>query len=78
MKRLSRSRLLRLFPTIYKGEHVQYEEVVTRQARLVKMLAPADMVLAPDGEFRGRTPATIRCLHRDLEIFAVQTRQAQG
>jgi len=26
--------------------------------------------LAPDGEFRGHTPATITCLPGDLEIFA--------
>ena len=70
VKRLSRMRLLRLFPTIYKGEHVHYEEVVTRRASVIRILAPENMILAPDGEFRGRTPATIRCLPRDLEIFA--------
>lgn len=70
VKKLSRPRLLRLFPTIYKGNHVHYEEVLTRRASVIRIDAPAGMVLAPDGEFRGQTPATIQCLHRDLEIFA--------
>jgi diacylglycerol kinase (ATP) len=67
---LSRWRLLRLFPTIYVGRHVDYPEVTTRQARTITIRAPDGLALAPDGEIRGHTPATISCLRRDLEIFA--------
>jgi len=67
---MPRTRLLRLFPTIYSGEHVRYAEVLTRQVRSIHIRAPAGMVLAPDGEFHGHTPAWIHCLPRDLEIFA--------
>jgi diacylglycerol kinase (ATP) len=70
LRRLSRRRLLRLFPTIYRGRHVDYAEVLTRRARCVRLLAPPGLPLAPDGEFRGCTPATVECLHRDLSIFA--------
>ena len=70
VRRLGRARLLRLFPTIYKGEHVRYEEVKTYRASEVRIEGPAGMPLAPDGEMRGRTPATISCLPRDLEIFS--------
>jgi len=70
VRKLSRSRLLRLFPTIYKGRHVHFEEVVTRQAREIRIHSPQNLALAPDGEIRGMTPATITCLERDLEIFA--------
>jgi YegS/Rv2252/BmrU family lipid kinase len=66
---LPRRRLLRLFPTIYSGEHVQYKEVSTFQARKIRIHAPGGRLLAPDGEFHGYTPADISCLHRDLEIF---------
>lgn len=69
VSRLPRLRLLRLFPTIYSGQHVKYPEVLTRQVREIRIEAPAGMVLAPDGELRGSTPATITCLPRDLEIF---------
>lgn len=66
---LPRRRLLRLFPTIYSGRHVQYQEVSTFQAHRISIHAPGGRLLAPDGEFHGYTPADISCLHRDLEIF---------
>jgi len=66
---LSRFRLLRLFPTIYKGHHVRYEEIHTCKAQQIRITAPADLGLAPDGELRGCTPATVTCLPRDLQIF---------
>jgi diacylglycerol kinase (ATP) len=72
--RLSRRRLLRLFPTIYRGAHVAYEEVVTRRARSIRLLGPSGLALAPDGEFQGHTPATVTCLQGDLEIFAPANR----
>jgi diacylglycerol kinase (ATP) len=70
VRRLPRWRLLRLFPTIYRGTHVDYPEVLTRRARSIRILAPAGLGLAPDGEFRGHTPARVTCLRGDLEIFA--------
>lgn len=69
LSRLSRRRILKLFPTIYKGGHVEYAEVTTHQAASIRINAPEAMLLAPDGEFLGHTPAEISCLHRDLEIF---------
>jgi diacylglycerol kinase (ATP) len=74
VSRLSRPRLLRLFPTVYRGGHVDYPEVTTRQARSIRISAPGGMALAPDGEFRGATPVQIECLHRDLQIFATPRR----
>jgi len=67
--KLSRLRLLRLFPTIYKGHHVRYEEIQICKAQEIRITAPEGLVLAPDGELRGCTPATITCLPRDLQIF---------
>ena len=70
LAKLSRHRLLRLFPTIYKGRHVLYPEISTYRAKEIRITAPENLMLAPDGEIRGCTPATITCLHRDLQIFA--------
>jgi diacylglycerol kinase (ATP) len=70
VRSLPRGRLLRLFPTIYHGGHVAFEEVLTRQACTIRINAPAGLVLAPDGEFQGQTPVCISCLQRDLDIFA--------
>jgi len=68
--KLPRSRLLRLFPTIYSGRHVDYEEISVIRGKSIRIHGPSGYLLAPDGEFRGRTPAEITCLHRDLTIFA--------
>jgi YegS/Rv2252/BmrU family lipid kinase len=69
LRKLSRRRVLRLFPTIYSGRHVGFDEVCTRQVRHIRISAPAHMPLAVDGEFRGQTPVDIRCLERDLELI---------
>lgn len=69
VRRLSRRRLLRLFPTIYDGRHLEFEEVTARQARHVRVTEPAGLPLMPDGEFRGHTPLEIQCIPRDLKLF---------
>ena len=69
LRDLSRRRLLRLFPTIYSGRHVGFDEVSVQQAKHIRILSPAGMLLGPDGEFAGKTPVDIACLHRDLAIF---------
>jgi diacylglycerol kinase (ATP) len=70
LENLSRGRLLRLFPTIYDGRHVDYDEVSTYKAATIKIISPESMLLGPDGEFFGSSPAEISCLHRDLTIFS--------
>jgi YegS/Rv2252/BmrU family lipid kinase len=69
LRKLSRIRLLRLFPTIYSGRHVEFEEVETYQAQHIRIEQPEGMLMAVDGEFRGHTPLEIRCLHRDLQLL---------
>jgi diacylglycerol kinase (ATP) len=66
---LPRHRLLRLFPTIYTGRHIKYKEITTHKTASIKIRAPGAMLLSPDGEFYGTTPAEITCLHQDLTIF---------
>ena len=70
LRRLSRLRLLRLFPTIYSGRHVKFDEVSTYQAKTIKIMLPRNEQLAPDGEFYGETPVTITCLEKDLQFFS--------
>lgn len=70
LQKLPRHRLLRLFPTIYHGGHVRQPEVSVHKTTNITVRSPSDMLLGPDGEFRGKTPARISCLHQDLTIFA--------
>jgi diacylglycerol kinase (ATP) len=69
LRKLPRMRLLRLFPTIYSGRHVDYAEVSTCKARTIKIILPEKRLLAPDGELYGETPVTVSCLRQDLEFF---------
>ena len=69
LERLPRLRLLKLFPSIFSGSHVEYNEVSTYQASRVKIFSPPGFMLGPDGEFYGSTPAEISCLPGDLAIF---------
>lgn len=69
LRTLKRLRLLKLFPSIYEGRHVEYEEVTNLKATHIKLLSPTGMLLGPDGEFRGHTPVDIHCLHQDLTVF---------
>ncbi len=69
LENLPRHRLLKLFPTIYDGRHVQYKEISTHKVATVNIRSPEAMLLGPDGELIGRSPAEITCLHKDLTIF---------
>ena len=69
LEKLPRHRLLRLFPTIYHGGHVEYKEVSVHKAADINIQSPTGMLLGPDGEFKGRTPARISCLQKDLAFF---------
>jgi diacylglycerol kinase (ATP) len=67
---LPRGRLLLLFPTVFTGRHVHYPEISVLRGRHIRLETPAGLPLMIDGEFRGRLPAEIRCLPRDLEFFS--------
>lgn len=69
LRNISRLRVLKLFPSIYTGKHVEFDEVSNMQTKHIHLLSPRGMLLGPDGEFRGHTPAEITCLHRDLTVF---------
>lgn len=70
LENLPRHRLLRLFPTIYHGGHVNQKEITVHRAARITLHSPGGIQLGPDGEFQGKTPATISCLRQDLTIFA--------
>ena len=70
LENLPRLRLLKLFPTIYSGRHIEYTEVSNCKASQISIRSPKGLLLGPDGEFFGRTPAEISCLPQDLTIFS--------
>jgi len=70
LENLPRARLLKLFPTIYSGRHIEYDEVSTIKATHIRIRSPKGFLLGPDGEFCGSSPVEITCLARDLTFFS--------
>lgn len=69
LNKISRFKILKVFPSIFKGEHTQFEEIETFQAKKIKITTDNPMKLSADGELLGETPIAIDCLHKDLKIF---------
>lgn len=68
----SRSRVVRLMPTIYPGAHLRYPEVMTYRARSVRLSTP-DLVGYADGEPFGALPLTCECVPRAAQVLVPRT-----
>jgi diacylglycerol kinase (ATP) len=64
----SRTRLIRLFPTVFKGTHVHLDEVTTARARSVYVDSPGINAYA-DGEFVCALPVTVSAVPDALKIL---------
>ena len=64
----SRLKLIRLFPTVFKGTHVDLDEVSTARARTVTVEAPGINAYA-DGDFAGPLPAEISAVSGAVRIL---------
>jgi diacylglycerol kinase (ATP) len=65
---LATARFLRMFPTVYTGEHVKDPAVLTRRARTVELRA-AGMTAYADGEPVGPLPVTVEAVPGGLTVF---------
>jgi diacylglycerol kinase (ATP) len=68
----SRTRLIRLFPTVYKGTHVKLDEVVTARATTIDVESPGINVYA-DGDYACALPAQISAVPGALLVLRAQT-----
>ncbi|MEN8192774.1 MAG: diacylglycerol kinase family protein [Bacteroidota bacterium] len=67
--KLTRRKLLKTFPKIFTGEHVNAVEVETFKASHIKIEYDEPKVLTPDGELIGTTPVEISCLKHAIEVY---------
>ncbi|MBL3668123.1 diacylglycerol kinase [Streptomyces sp. M2CJ-2] len=63
----SRARLLRVFPTVYRGTHVHLPEVSVFRASRVE-LAAEEVTGYADGELVGPLPLTARCVRGAVRV----------
>ena len=64
----SRTKLIRLFPTVLKGTHVERDEVTTARATTVHVECPGINVYA-DGDFACPLPAELSAVRGALQIL---------
>jgi diacylglycerol kinase (ATP) len=64
----SRTKLVRLFPTVMKGTHVNLDEVSTARAKSIHVKCPGINVYA-DGDFACALPAEISAVPAALQIL---------
>ena len=64
----SRLKLIRLFPTVFKGTHIDLDEVSTARARTVTVTCPGINAYA-DGDFAGPLPAEISAVPKAVKFI---------
>lgn len=64
----SRTKLIRLFPTVFKGTHVNRDEVMTVRARTITIDCPGINAYA-DGEFMCPLPVTVSAAPGALRVL---------
>lgn len=67
----SRTKLVRLFPTVFKGTHVNLDEVTTARARTITVESPGINAYA-DGDYVCPLPAEISAVPGALRILVAQ------
>lgn len=70
VNKLSRINLLKTFPLIFSGKHVETRFVDTLKGKHVFVETASHKFLSPDGELLGYTPAEITCIPQAIRIFA--------
>jgi diacylglycerol kinase (ATP) len=69
LNKTSRTRLLSALPKIFKGTHLQMEEVETFRAKEMQFRPNVSKVLTPDGEITGHTPIAVSVLPGKIRVF---------
>ena len=66
---ISRSTLLYMFPTVFKGTHLSHPRVNYQKTKFVEIETNEPAEIFGDGEFLQTTPARIEILPTELEVF---------
>ena len=69
LNRITRRRLLYLFPSLFKGTHVDAEEVEVIQGKRITVETEIPLPLTPDGETFGTTPISVEVVPKKIRMF---------
>ncbi|SMO70266.1 diacylglycerol/lipid kinase family protein [Melghirimyces algeriensis] len=66
---LSRMQLVKLFPSVYRGKHIQDPSVRVHRARKVTLQTDPPLIVHADGEVIGKTPLSITVFPDSLMLL---------
>ncbi len=69
LNKISRAKLLKIFPQIFKGTHVEESCVETFRGQHIKIISEPPQRLTPDGEVFGTTPIEVSIFPGKISIF---------
>lgn len=69
LNKISRFKLLKTFPKIFNGTHIEIPEVEYYQGKNIKVATEVPQVLTPDGEVLGTTPIEVKILPQKISMF---------
>ena len=72
--KFSRFKLLKAFPKIFKGTHINLDEVRIIKTKKAQLHTESPKTMLPDGEIFGKTPTTITILPKKINYFYLKQR----
>lgn len=69
LNKVSRLKLLSLFPLLFKGEHVNDDAVEVFTGKNISLKSDKQLLLTPDGETFGNTPIDVTIYPKKIKMF---------
>ena len=69
VRKMPKLKLLFLFPTIFKGKHIKYNEVKIYRGKSVQVFSGEDMHVNADGDIVDSRPVNFEILHNKIEVI---------
>jgi len=69
VKKMSKFKLLYLFPSIYKGDHVKFDEVEILRGERIDISSNEDLIINIDGEVIYHKPISFRILKNAIRVI---------
>ena len=68
-KKISRAGLVRAFPSVFAGRHVNHPKIEIWRGKKLRLHSDPPQLLTPDGEIAGYTPVEIEVMPRRLQVI---------
>lgn len=69
VRKMSKLKLLFLFPTIFKGKHTKYDEIEIYRGKSVQVFSKENMHVNADGDIVNSRPVKFEVLHNKIEVI---------